>query len=94
VTATVVLPAGASVVEVRLTRLAGGQAGTAAAAAKRLATQLFLVPAGKAGPFRIRLNSAKLRGRLKPGVYELRVRVGTANAKLGAPTTRKFRIGK
>ncbi|MEA2316697.1 MAG: large repetitive protein [Solirubrobacteraceae bacterium] len=90
---TVDVPAGASVVEVQVARLGGAQAATAAAAAKQLAKQLFLTN-GKGGTLRIRLTSAKLRRQLKPGVYELRIRVGASATKLGAPTTRKLRIRK
>ena len=90
---TVDVPAGASVVEVQVARLGGAQAATAAAAAKQLAKQLFLTN-GKGGPLRIRLTSAKLRRQLKPGVYELRIRVGASATTLGAPTTRKLRIRK
>jgi hypothetical protein len=90
---TVDVPAGTSVVEVQVARLGGAQAATAAAAAKQLAKQLFLTN-GKGGTLRIRLTSAKLRRQLKPGVYELRIRVGASATKLGAPTTRKLRIRK
>ncbi|MEA2287291.1 MAG: hypothetical protein QOJ21_3334, partial [Solirubrobacteraceae bacterium] len=90
---TVDVPAGARVVEVQVARLGGARAATAAAAAKQLAKQLFLTN-GKGGSLRIRLTSAKLRRQLKPGVYELRIRVGASATKLGAPTTRKLRIRK
>jgi hypothetical protein len=91
VTMTVTLPAGTTAVSVELSKLSGAQAARTAAAARTLASRVFLTN-GKAGPFRIRMNSARLRRQLKPGVYRLRVRIGTSAAKLGAPATVTFRI--
>jgi Chitobiase/beta-hexosaminidase C-terminal domain len=90
---TVTVPAGASVVQVQVTRLTGDQPVAAAAVTRKRLATVYAFPKHK-GAFRVRLASAALRRQFKPGVYELRIRVGKTRAKLGAPTVKKFRISR
>jgi hypothetical protein len=79
---TVAVPAGATLVRLRVLTTAGRQ----------LAQAFHKVKGG--ATTRLRMRSAKLRRKLRPGRrYVLEVRAGTARNHLGKATRRQFRIG-
>ena len=77
------LPAGTSTVTLRVYRMDGGRR-------RHIGTVARVAP--HAGPYRLRLNSAKLRRRLVPGRYVLEVTPSAGAGLPGSTTRRAFRV--
>jgi hypothetical protein len=82
---TMRLPAGTEIVKVSVLRVRNGKA------LRKPVWFAFRHPS-HAGPYRMRLNTRKLRHRLTPGLYQINITPGVSKRQLGATSSTRIRI--